>query len=177
MKMSVLKQLQNKEMDYDAVITAIQQSSPESSIYVGADSKQFTNRGVHYVAYVAVVVIHIDSKSGCKIFKQYRIERDYGQLRMRLMNEVYMASEIAMRIADHIGTRPFEVHLDLNASASHASNVCVKEATGYVLGTLGFAPKLKPEAFAASAVSDRWAVLEAEKRRSRRNKNRRKYTA
>lgn len=165
-----IKNIKNKDMDYEAVISAIRSSSRESSIYVGADSKQFTRSGGHYVAYVAVVVIHIDSKSGCKIFREHRIERDYGQLRLRLMNEVYMAGEIAMQIVEHIEDRPFEIHLDLNPSPSHASNVCVKEAAGYVVGTLGIQPKLKPDAFAASAVSDRWAVKDAENRRNRRHK-------
>lgn len=173
MKTTTAKYLKDKEMDYEKVISEIEKSSKHTAIYVGADSKQFTRNGDHLVAYVAVVVIHIDSSTGCKIFKAHKIERDYNQLRLRLMNEVYMAGEIAMKIADHIDGRPFEIHLDINPDPTYASHVCVKEATGYVLGTLGITPKLKPEAFAASAVSDRWAVKEAETRRSRRSGNRR----
>lgn len=170
MKMSVVKNLEDRAMDYEEVIAEIAKSSVKSSVYVGADSKQFSKKGVDWVAYVAVVIIHHDSKHGGRIFRAFRTQRDYGNLRQRLMLEVSMAIEISMKIVDVVGDRPFQIHLDINPLEEHGSSVCVKEATGYVLGTLGFMPKLKPEAFAASAAADKWAVLEASKRRTGRNK-------
>jgi len=155
----------DKEMNIEEVREAIAASSNESSIYIGADSKQFTKNKVKYVCYVTVVVIHIDTLRGGKIFKSYKTERDYGSLRQRLMTEVGFAINIGYELIDDVGVRPFQIHLDLNPDPKHKSHVVVKEATGYVLGMLGFKPKLKPDAFAASSVSDRWAVKGADKRK------------
>jgi len=56
-------------------------------------------------------------------------------------------------IADVVGERPFEVHLDINPNPDHRSSMIVKEAVGYVLAQ-GLKPVLKPDAVAASAVAD-----------------------
>lgn len=154
-----------KEFDYNEIREAIEASPEDSSVYIGADSKQYTSEGVAYVAYVTVVILHFGSSRGASIFRSLRIDRDYGNLRQRLMTEVYHAGEVGYEIADCIGDRGFEVHLDINRDTRYKSSALVKEATGYVLGTLGIVPKLKPEAFAASAVADRYAVGNAKYRR------------
>jgi predicted RNase H-related nuclease YkuK (DUF458 family) len=149
---------QKKEVlfNYDEIREVIINSSESSAIYVGADSQRFRKGGVTYVAYVTAIILHIDSEHGGKLFKQLKIQRDYGQTRLRLMNEVYMASEAATEILDCVGARTFEIHLDINPDNKFKSNSVVKEATGYVLGMFGFTPKIKPESFAASTVSDRY---------------------
>lgn len=157
---------EDKVLDMDEVKDAIKSSSDTSSIYIGADSKQFTDKDrKHCVVYVTVVIIHFDSNSGAKIYKQYHTERDYGSLRRRLMREVELAINVAYELIDVVEDRPFQVHLDINTDPKHKSYACVKEATGYVMGMLGFQPQLKPNAFAASTVSDKWAVKEATKRK------------
>ena len=142
--------------DFDDIRRVIEDSSESSAIYVGADSQRYKKRGQHYVAYVTVIIIHIDGEHGGRLFKQIEVERDYGQVRLRLMNEVYRASAAAMEIQDFIGNRTFEIHLDINPDENFKSNAVVKEATGYVLGMFGFKPKIKPNGFAASTVSDRY---------------------
>lgn len=138
-------------MDIPDVIKSIKESSVTTKVYVGADSKRVKGK----VVYVTVIVLHFDGNKGGKIFKEISVEPWYGNIKGRLMNEVYKAIGIAYQIVDHIEGRPFEIHLDLNPDPRHKSNVAVKEAVGYVLGTFGFKPKLKPDAWCGSTVADR----------------------
>ena len=161
--------MENTKFDYSVIKQEIKESSLSTAIYVGVDSKCFTKRGVRYVAFATAIVLHYDQSRGAKLFKEITIERDYGSIRQRLMQEVYMAGNCGMEIAEDVGDeRPFEIHLDINPDTRYKSSMCVKEATGYILGTMGIKPKLKPDAFVASAVSDNWAVKTAEKHKRRR---------
>ena len=96
---------------------------------------------------------------GCKIFGKVTTERDYDKRHdrpsFRLMNEVYKASEMYLELADAIGDRHAEVHLDINPDYVHGSSCVVTQAIGYVLGTCNVKPMIKPEAFAASYAADR----------------------
>lgn len=152
-----------KTFDFDEIRDAIEQSPKDSTIYIGADSKVYSEKGVQMVAYVTVIILHYGSSKGATIFKSHRIDRHYGQLRLRLMAEVTDAIVAATEIVDYIEDRGLEIHLDINRSDLYASSVLVKEATGYVLGTLGIEPKLKPDSFAASSVADRFCVKDARK--------------
>lgn len=148
-----------RALDMQEVIDAIKNSSQDTRVYVGADSKRVKKK----VVYVTVVVLHLDGNKGGRIFKEITVEPYYGNIKQRLMNEVYKAIGIAYQLVDHLEGRAFEIHLDLNPDPKHKSNVAVKEAVGYVYGTFGFKPKLKPEAWCGSAVADR-DTLKARKR-------------
>ncbi len=127
----------------------IASSSPESAIYVGCDSRQFRSKTI----FVTVVVVHINSNHGAKIFWKVDRVRRITSIRQRLLEEVNRAVYTALMIADVVGDRPFEVHLDINPNPDHRSSIIVKEAVGYVLAQ-GLKPVLKPDAIAASAVAD-----------------------
>lgn len=133
---------------------AIAESSKESSVYIGADSIRFKKNGVWYAKYSIVVVLHIDSKRGCQIFGRDEVIPDYGNLKMRLLTEVGYAVETATEILDVVGDRPFSIHLDINTDPKHKSSIAVKEAIGYVRGTMGFDPVLKPQSLMASHCAD-----------------------
>ena len=145
---------------YNKAIEAIKNSSKESSIYVGVDSQVFSRRPkgkdkYRVAKYSVVILLHYDSSSGAGIIFQETVEmREYGNLRQRLMNEVMMAAEAAIAVADYVGERNFEVHIDINPDEKHKSSIAVKEAIGYITGQLGFAPKVKPDSFAATHCSD-----------------------
>lgn len=151
----------NRQFNYEEIRDAIKQSPEDSSVYIGADSKVYSHKGQPMVAYVTVIILHYGSSRGAKIFTSHKTDRYYGQIRQRLMMEVTDAIESGMEITDVIGDRGFEIHLDINRDQRHKSSEIVKEATGYVLGTMGFEPKLKPDSFAASSVADRYAVKDA----------------
>ena len=149
-----------KNMNIDEVRDFIQNSSELSCIYIGADSERYRGKDNQWYAdYTVAIVIHIDGSRGCKVFGQVETERDYDKRHdrpaYRLMNEVYKASAMYLELYEAIGDRHVEVHLDINPDEMHGSSCVIQQATGYIRGMCGFAPKVKPDAFAASYAADR----------------------
>lgn len=133
--------------------------SPETKIYLGADSERFNMDGVWYADYTIAIVVHIDGRHGCKIFGEVSRERDYDQRKdrpaMRLMNEVYKVSELFQNLSDVLEDRHVEVHLDINPNEMYGSSCVIQQAVGYIRGTCNVIPMVKPKAFAASYAADR----------------------
>jgi predicted RNase H-related nuclease YkuK (DUF458 family) len=146
------------EMTYiEKAKEAISSSSLESSVYVGCDSKRFKKKGIWHARYMTVIIVHRDSSKGCQLFSEEQMLQDWSSdksPKQRLLNEVMFCVNAALELTDVIGDRHFEVHLDLNPSQKHKSNVAVKEALGYVRGNLGIEAKIKPDAFAAMHAAD-----------------------
>lgn len=138
-----------KRFNFDEIRQYILTTTESSSIYVGCDSRVVG----HSTIFVSVIVIHINSSNGCKIFYQKdKINRNMT-LRERLMKEVDYAVLTALSIIDVIGNRKLEVHLDINPNENYKSNIIVKEAVGYVLAQ-GLKPVLKPFSIAAYCIAD-----------------------
>ncbi len=159
-----MKRFKEKKIDFEALKQYIKDSSESSGVYIGGDSKTFKHDGERYCAYCISVIVHKDSKHGGKGFYHEIIERDYGDIkapRARLMNEVYKVVDVANELVEYIGDRKFEIHLDINASEKYKSNTAMNEACGLVKGVFGVEPKIKPEAWAASTISDKYAVRTA----------------
>jgi predicted RNase H-related nuclease YkuK (DUF458 family) len=136
---------------------AIRDSSPESSIYIGCDSKRFKRRGIWHARYMTVIIVHKDSSKGCQLFYDEQVLQDWSSdksPKQRLMNEVMFCVNAALEVLEVIGDRHYEVHLDLNPNQKYKSSVAVKEAVGYVRGQLGVEAKIKPDAFAAMHAAD-----------------------
>lgn len=133
---------------------AILDSSQSSSVYIGCDSIRFRKNKMWYAKYSTVIIIHMDSKKGGRLFHASVDMPDYGNLKQRLLMEVQLAVSTATEIIDVIGDRHFEIHLDINPNPNHKSNVAVKEALGWVRGSLGMDAKIKPSAFAATHAAD-----------------------
>lgn len=132
-------------------------SSKESSVYIGCDSKRFKKNGLWYARYMTVIIVHRDSSKGCQLFYDAQVMQDWGQdksPKQRLLNEVMFAVNAATEILDVLGNRHMELHIDINPNPRYKSNVAVKEALGYVKGNLGIDAKIKPHAFAAMHAAD-----------------------
>jgi predicted RNase H-related nuclease YkuK (DUF458 family) len=157
-----------KEIDFnfEEIRQKIKESDPNSTIYVGCDSI----RKREIVVYFTAIIIHYGSKHGGCIFKSVKVLPNYEKspkaLRMRLMNEVGFASAAALEIIDHLDGRLMEIHLDINSDVSQLSNIVLKEAIGYVIGMTQITPKVKPDAFASSIVSDKYVRLASAKVRN-----------
>lgn len=135
--------------DMEDVKEFIKSTSERTAVYVGCDSRQVRDKTV----FVTVVVVHIDSCRGAKIFWRTERVKRIRSLRQRLMEEVSRAVFMALEISEVIGNRPFEVHLDINPNPEHNSSVILKEAIGYVLAQ-GLKPVVKPRSIAATTVAD-----------------------
>jgi uncharacterized protein len=152
-----------RKIDLDEVRQFILKQTPETKIYIGCDSERFKIDKVWYADYITAIVVHMNGNNGCKLFGEVHRERDYDQKqnrpRYRLMNEVYKASELYLKLADVLEGRDVEVHLDINPSELHGSNCVINEAIGYIRGTCNVVPLIKPHAFAASYAADRFKEL------------------
>ena len=149
-----------EEFDIEKVKEFIRNTSTTTSIYIGADSERYRGRNDQWYAdYTVAIVIHLDSSRGCKVFGKVDTERDFDNRHdrpaTRLMNEVYRAAQMYLDLIDVIDDRHCEVHLDINPDEMHGSSCVIQQATGYIRGMCGFAPKVKPEAFSASYAADR----------------------
>jgi uncharacterized protein len=148
-----------KPIDIDEVKAFIEAQSPETKIYIGADSERFLIGNNWYADYTLAVVVHINGKNGCKIFGEVQRERDYDQKkdrpRMRLMNEVYKIAELYQKLHEVLEDREVQVHLDINPKEMHGSSCVINEAVGYIRGMCNVIPMVKPNAFAASYAADR----------------------
>jgi predicted RNase H-related nuclease YkuK (DUF458 family) len=148
-----------KKLNIAEVKEFILAQSPETKVYLGADSERISIDGKWYADYTTAVVVHIDGKHGCKIFGEVHRELDYDQKKnkpsMRLMNEVYRVAELFNELKPVLEDRHVEVHLDLNPSDRYASNLVINQAIGYIRGVCNLEPQIKPQAFAASYAADR----------------------
>ena len=148
-----------KKLNIDEVKAFIELQSPETKIYIGADSERMKRDGRWYADYTLAIVVHIDGCHGCKIFGEIQTEMDYdakaSKPSMRLMNEVYKVAELYHKIADVIGEKEVQIHLDINPDVRYNSSVVIQQAVGYIKGTCNVIPMVKPNAFAASYAADR----------------------
>ena len=91
--------------DFEMIRKFILSTSKNTSIYVGCDSKQFQN----YTLFVTVIVVHIDSCRGAKIFSEAVKTCRIKSLRERLLKEVDFAIYAALNIIDIIEDRHLEI--------------------------------------------------------------------
>jgi predicted RNase H-related nuclease YkuK (DUF458 family) len=139
----------------EAAKLAIQQSSPQSSVYVGCDSIRHRKKDKQwYAKYSTVIIVHMDSNKGCRLFYDTVDLLDYGNLKQRLLMEVQLAVAAATDIIDVLGDRHLEIHIDVNPNPKHKSHVAVKEALSWVKGSLNIDAKIKPYSFAATHCAD-----------------------
>lgn len=150
----------HKKIDIKEVREFIGNQSLDTKIYIGGDSERIHIKDKWVVDYTLAVVVHIDSKHGCKIFGEVQRENDCSwdqadKPRFRLMNEVYKIAELYLQLADVLEQREVEVHLDINPSQMYGSSCVINEAVGYIRGVCNVIPMVKPRAFAASYAADR----------------------
>lgn len=152
-----------KKLDILEVKRFIDSQSPQTKIYIGADSERYRKDGKWYADYTLAIVVHIDGCHGCKIFGEVQTEIDFdnkaSKPSLRLMNEVYKVAELYQKIVDAIGDREVEIHLDINPDEHYNSSIVIQQAVGYIRGTCNVIPMVKPNAFAASYAADRLKEL------------------
>jgi len=147
------------DRNFEAARDAIAASSEESSIYIGCDSQRYKSKeGKRVAKYATVIILHNDSKHGGQIFREFETHADFGKktesIHVRLMKEVELSVKAVEAIIDVIGDRHVEIHLDINPNVMYASSSVVNAAIGYVRGTTGYEPMVKPDAWAATHCGD-----------------------
>lgn len=155
-----------KTINIEEVKQFVDSCGPNTKIYFGADSERFKKNGKWVADYMLAIVVHIDGKSGCKIFGEVQREFDYDKSkdkpRMRLMTEAYKLSELYLRFEDYFDEKDVQIHHDINKDEKHGSSCVLNEAIGYIKGTCNIVPFVKPNSPAASYCADRLKLIMAE---------------
>jgi len=126
-------------------------SESGADIAVGSDSQVLPN----HISFVTTICIHYPGRGGKFFFvKNREASRLFPNMRLRIMNEVFLSIEAANDIEEMI-SRKAEVHLDIGGEerVSKTSRFC-KEFIG-IVNSSGFVCKIKPESW-ASYVADRF---------------------
>jgi len=164
----------NKNFDIEEVREFIKNSSPESIIYFGCDSKVFTkerkkdrkkgDKSLKGMAkYSTVVVIHKDGNKGAKIFGKIEDEEikdgNMGRPFARMYREIEKVSELVQEFEEELIDRTFQIHIDVNKE-DFGSHVAYGTAIGYINSLFGIDPVMKNEEkknhpWAASCAADR----------------------
>jgi len=132
---------------------------PDTKIMMGADSTRYKKAGKWHADYTTVLVVHINGRNGCKMFGEITTEVDYDGNASKPFNRMFMEAQklsaFYKRFEDIIKPFPVALHLDINRDPNAGSNVAAAAAAGYIQGTTGIVPELKPNSLAASFGADR----------------------
>lgn len=116
-------------------------------IHIGTDSLQ-TGK---YTQFCTVIAILTPGKGGRAIYSRDVVKR-ITSLRERLVKEVWYSVELGMMLAPQV-PGDLTVHIDANPVEKHMSSRYIQELTGLVVSQ-GFAVRVKPDAWAATAIAD-----------------------
>jgi predicted RNase H-related nuclease YkuK (DUF458 family) len=150
-------------IDFEELNEFVGKCGPNTKLYLGCDSGVISKYGKRMAIYTVAVVVHIDSRHGGKLFYKNVIEPDYSVSRNkpspRLMMEVMKVADTYLKMlekCENVLDKDIEIHLDINPEKEHKSSTIVKEAIGYIQGTCQVTPRIKPEAWCASTIADRF---------------------
>lgn len=138
---------------YEDFATLIQDDPSQYEIYIGTDSK--VKKKDKKVMYATCIVFYKKGKGG-KILISKEKKNLPGSLRERLANEVWRSLEISMEMTKILPDIKVVVHVDVNQSAKYKSGNYCQELVSMVVGQ-GFKCVVKPEAWAAQSVADKFS--------------------
>lgn len=121
------------------------------NIAVGSDSQVLPN----HISFVTTICVHFPGRGGKFYFIKNRLSsKSFPNMRLRIMNEVFLSIEAANDI-DEMISRKVEVHVDIGSEerVSKTSKFC-KEFIG-IVNASGFICKIKPESW-ASYIADKF---------------------
>ncbi|NLW17317.1 MAG: hypothetical protein GX033_06715 [Firmicutes bacterium] len=147
------------QLSVDEVIQALadyvaEQPEAKYKLIIGTDSH--TNaQSTHFVT---AIVAHRVGKGG-RFFVRHEHQRPITSLRQKLMHETALSLETISRLQEELLAHDLllnydlEVHVD--AGKRGATRELIRDLVGLVMSS-GFTAKVKPDAFAASTVADRF---------------------
>ena len=132
----------------DLVPYMLNRITDDVKIYIGADSQNIGEK-THYAT---VIVLHYGNSGGHVLYNKQIVPRVHDSF-IRLWKEVEDSIEVALYLSDQGLPRATYIDLDLNPDPRYQSNTVLRAAMGYV-ESLGFKPRIKPNAAAASCCAD-----------------------
>jgi len=140
---------QGNEISFDNIVSAINQ---DYEVFVGTDSQLVANSWI----FATVICFYSPGKGGRFFFQRRRKKKsDHVTLEDRLLSEVHHSVDVADEIRKLRPDIEINVHADISSRSGEKSNKVAKLAENYISG-MGFRPQIKPEAWAAAAIADRF---------------------
>ncbi len=128
-------------------------------VIVGCDSS--SGEEPHFP--VAVVVLRVGEGGRFFLKKIEYKNRKFYNWKTRILEEVILSCELALFLRENLENKPKTNSLNYQFRYIHAdigengqTKDMIKEVTGLIRGN-GFEPKIKPEAYVASTVADRYS--------------------
>jgi len=150
------------EFNYEEIEEFIRNCSEKTKFYIGADSQRIRKKKKKdkVARYVITIIAHIDSKHGARVFGSVEyhpiVDANLGKPFNRLFKEAELVVNTYERLYEVLMDRDVELHIDVSPSELEGSYIAHNAAVGYIKGTTGITPKVKPEAFAASSCADHY---------------------
>ena len=145
-------------LSFDEMMQAIvdgMRADPKArfELLVGTDSSVCGN----HVDYVSAIVVHKVGKGGRYYWARKREKKTFS-LRQRIWREAWLSFELAQRLLKGLTnfsllTFNLEIHVDIGENGP--TKEMIDEVVGMIIGS-GFAVRIKPEAYAASSVADKY---------------------
>ena len=140
----------NEAEMFDRICNHIEQ---RGKVVIGTDSMLTNNK---FIFVNAICLIGKESNHHGKFFFSRYASKDEANknLLVRLLKETTDSIELANKVKDKYPKANIEIHMDVNPSSKFLSGKYSSTVIGYILGC-GYDYKIKPDAYAASAVADR----------------------
>jgi predicted RNase H-related nuclease YkuK (DUF458 family) len=146
------------ELAFDGVVAAIvegMEADPKErfEILIGTDSSS----GPDEVDFVSAIVLHKLGKGG-RYFWTRRREKRVASLRQKIWREAWLSFELAQRLLASLSEYSLlrfnlEIHVDIGENGR--TKEMIDEVVGMIIGS-GFSVRIKPHAYAASSVADKY---------------------
>ena len=146
------------ELAFDEVILTIVEEMRADTraryeILIGTDSSS----ALAHDDFVSAIVLHRVGKGG-RYFWTRRKEKKTPSLRQRIWREAWLSFELAQNLMHRLSSLSLlrfdlEIHVDIGENGR--TKEMIDEVVGMIIGS-GFAVRIKPEAYAASSVADKY---------------------
>lgn len=122
-------------------------------ILIGTDSSVRSEQ----IDFVSAIVLHKVGKGGRYFWTREKAHR-LPSLRQRIWREAWLSFQLAQRLMAALSTSSFlrfnlEIHVDIGEHGP--TKELIDEVVGMIIGS-GFAVRIKPQAYAASSVADKY---------------------
>jgi predicted RNase H-related nuclease YkuK (DUF458 family) len=145
------------KMTFDEVISTVvgemkAHRKERFEILIGTDSSTSTS----HIDLVSAIVLHTVGKGG-RYFWTRRREKRTPSLRQRIWREAWLSFDLAQQVIQRLGAISFlqfnlEIHVDIGENGR--TKELIDEVVGMIIGS-GLSVRIKPHAYAASAVADK----------------------
>jgi len=145
------------DMSFDEVIaTLISEMNANSDqrfeLLIGTDSSS----SPHHLELVSAIVLHKIGRGGRYFWTRTR-ERRTSSLRLKIWREAWLSFELAQHVIARFESEsllPFNLEIHVDIGENGRTKELIDEVVGMIIGN-GLAVRIKPHAYAASAVADK----------------------